>query len=419
MGWVRVLVVGVAIGWAAVMVNRKFEEPPLPTLDPNPWWGPGEPKEDNVAITQFKINVPEKDLKDLKDRLALPLRLTPALEGTNFTYGFNSDTLSRIVTYWTKKYDWRKREALLNKYPQYKTQIEGLDIHFLRATAGDTSGGARKKGVKVVPLLLVHGWPGSVVEFYSILPLLTTPREGSSVVFEVICPSIPGYGFSQGSSKPGLGSLQTAQIFLKLMKRLGFDQFYAQGGDWGSLIVTDLATLYPHNVLGVHMNMLGGNTPTGNLKMWLGSLLPSGLLVPESDQHHLYPLSSFYSRLMLESGYAHIQATKPDTIGAVLDQNPVALATYILEKFSTWTNRDNPNKPDGGLLSKTFPFTMDSLLDNICVYWFTGSITTSVRFYAENMNKDFYNKPMNKYGYILSRQITHSSSLSFSSFNSQ
>ncbi|KAK4299620.1 hypothetical protein Pmani_028121 [Petrolisthes manimaculis] len=372
-----------------------FEEPPLPTLDPNPWWGPGERQEDNVAVTQFKINVPEKDLKDLKDRLSLPLRLTPALEGTNFTYGFNSDTLSRIITYWIKNYDWRKRETKLNKYPHYKTQIEGLDMYFLRAAANV---GVRKD-VKVVPLLLVHGWPGSVVEFYGILPLLTTPREGSNVVFEVICPSIPGYGFSQGSSKPGLGTLQTAQIFLKLMKRLGYDQFYIQGGDWGSFIVTEMAILYPQNILGVHVNMVSMMTTTQRLKIWLGSLLPTGLVFSEGDKpHHHYPLSDFFALLMQETGYLHIQATKPDTIGTALDQSPVALAAYILEKFSTGTNLDNLHKPDGGLLSKDYPISIDSILDNICVYWFTGTITTSVRFYSENVNKNLENRPTNQIG---------------------
>ncbi|KAG0710919.1 Juvenile hormone epoxide hydrolase 1 [Chionoecetes opilio] len=328
------------------------------------------------------------DLDDLKARLALPLRLTPALENANFTYGFTAATLDKVVRHWRTKYDWKKREARLNTFPHFKTQIEGLDIHFLKAAA------KAGPGVTVVPLLLVHGWPGSVVEFYNILPLLTTPQEGSGVAFEVICPSIPGYAFSQASTKQGLGHLETAQIFLKLMKRLGYERFFAQGGDWGSLIVSDMATLYPDNVLGVHVNMLMAHGAGRTLKALLGAWLPAGVLVDAADQGKLYPLGEKMGMLLQESGYMHIQATKPDTIGAALNQQPVSLAVYILEKFSTWTDKHNSRLPDGGLLQPDFPIPLDEMLDNICVYWFTNSITTSMRFYAENF-PTFFTRTLN------------------------
>ncbi|KAG7167998.1 juvenile hormone epoxide hydrolase 1-like [Homarus americanus] len=390
MGWLRMVVVGLMVVIIAHKLSKMNKEPPLPTLDPNPWWAPGEPQQEDVSINRFNINFSKKEVDDLKARLALPLRLTPGLEDANFTYGINADTLHTIVQYWRKKYDWNKRQTRLNTYPHFKTHIEGLDIHFMRA--GAKAGSA--KNVKVVPLLLIHGWPGSFVEFYDILPLLTNPQEGSSVVFEVICPSIPGYGFSQGSSKQGFGQLEAAQVFLKLMKRLGYKQFYLQGGDWGSLIASNMATMYPNNILGIHVNMFTINTPGANLKMVLGALLPAGVVVEEEDQHKLYPLSTFVSMMARESGYLHLHATKPDTIGAALNQSPVSLAAYILEKFSSWTHRDNLHQPDGSLLQQHFPISLDAMLDNICIYWFTSTITTSVRLYAETFNKNFVSKSL-------------------------
>ncbi|XP_045618411.2 juvenile hormone epoxide hydrolase 1 [Procambarus clarkii] len=388
MGWLKKVLVGLLVLWVAHKIGQKLQEPPLPKLDPNPWWGPGQPQQEDVSIRRFTINVPEQDLEDFKARLALPLRSTPGLEGANFTYGMTADTLQSVVQYWREHYDWRQREKKLNTYPHFKTRIEGLDIHFMRASAKVGSA----KNVKTVPLLLIHGWPGSFVEFYDILPLLTHPQEGSNVVFDVICASIPGYGFSQSSSKQGFGVLETGQVFLKLMKRLGFEQFYLQGGDWGGLIASNMATMYPDNILGVHLNMFMVNTLGVNLKTMLGAFLPAGLVVAREDQAKLYPLTNLYSMILRESGYLHIQASKPDTIGAALNQNPVSLAVYILEKFSTWTHKDNPNKPDGGLLGKNFPMSLDDMLDNICIYWFTNSITTSVRFYSENMNQKFISR---------------------------
>ncbi|XP_027222530.2 epoxide hydrolase 1 [Penaeus vannamei] len=367
-----------ALGLAFLLMR----EPPLPPLDPDPWWGPGHRQPEDVTVRPFKIDIPEEEVEDFHKRLSLPLRLTPPLERANFTYGFNSDTLVKVVDYLRHEYDWRKGEKRLNKYAHYKTRLEGLDIHFLRAKASTQY----PKDVKVVPLLLIHGWPGSFVEFYDLLPLLTAPQEGSSVVFEVVCPSIPGYGFSQAPVREGLGTKETGQMFLKLMKRLGFEKFYLQGGDWGSAIATEMATYYPENIIGVHLNMFGSLTTGATAKLLLGSILPEGLIIAAKDQNKLYPLGETFKWILRETGYAHIQATKPDTVGAALNQSPVALAAYILEKFSTWTHKKNVFLPDGGLLQEDFPISLDVLLDNVCVYWFTGSITSSMRYYAENFS---------------------------------
>ncbi|XP_069937348.1 juvenile hormone epoxide hydrolase 1 isoform X1 [Cherax quadricarinatus] len=390
MSWSRFMAVGLVVVVVSYKVKEMMEEPPLPHLEPDPWWGPGEPQDEDVSINRFSINISDEDLRDFKARLALPLRLTPALEGANFTYGMNSDTLQKIVKYWREKYDWREREARLNSYPHYKTRIEGLDIHFMRA---DSKIGSAKN-VKAVPLLLIHGWPDSIVGFLDILPLLTHPQEGSNVVFDVICPSIPGFGFSQSSSKQGFSHIETSQVLVKLMQRLGYEQFYVQGGDWGARIATNMAIMYPQRILGVHVNTFYVSTPglTFRIKMLLGAFLPAGVVVAKEDQNKLYPLSNLFSMVLMETGYMHLQATKPDTIGAALNQNPVSLAAYILEKFSIWTHRDNRHKPDGGLLHGDFPISLDNLLDNICIYWFTNSITTSVRFYSEGFNKKTYGK---------------------------
>lgn len=238
---------------------------------------------------------------------------------------------------------------------------------------------------KVVPLMLVHGWPGSFFEFYKILPLLTENQDG--VVFEVICPSIPGYGFSEAPHKQGFDSLAAARIFLTLMERLGFSQFYLQGGDWGSLITTNMAQMKPQCVKGLHLNMFMSRR---GFKVWLsvliGRYLPFLVGFSREDIHRFYP---FFEKnvweILRESGYFHIQATKPDTVGCGVNDSPVGLAAYILEKFSTWTNLSNKDLVDGGLERK---FSLDDLLTNIMIYWTTGSIVSSMRFYKENFKQN-------------------------------
>lgn len=165
----------------------------------------------------------------------------PNLRGVNFQYGFDTEHLQKIVEYWANNYNWRQREKKLNSIPQYRTLISGLNIHFIHLKPDPKLIGKKK----VLPLLLLHGWPGSVKEFYGIFSLLTTPRKEYDFIFEVVAPSLPGYGFSDAATIPGLNSIQIGLIMRKLMNRLGFEKFYIQGGDWGSLIGSDMATLYP------------------------------------------------------------------------------------------------------------------------------------------------------------------------------
>lgn len=357
--------------------------PELPQVNKDEYWGPYpmDPKPDQ-SIRPFKIEFSEVMVADLRERL-LHRRSPPSpLENSGFTYGFNSNFLTHVLDYWQNKYNFKEREQYLNKYNHYITKIQGLDVHFMRVkpkVAND---------VTVVPLLMMHGWPGSVREFYEIIPLLTTPRSGQNFVFEVIAPSIPGYGFSQGAHRPGLGVTNQAVIMHNLMKRIGIEKYYIQGGDMGHGIGAAMATLFPDNILGFHTNFPLVNSPLATLYVIMGSLWPSLVEVPEL-QSRLYPLKSHMSRLIEESGYMHIQATKPDTVGVGLSDSPSGLAAYILEKFSTWTNPEFRKAADGNLLKK---FTLTLLLDNVMIYWASNCITTSMRMYAESLNpKEFAN----------------------------
>uniref|UniRef100_A0A8D8UQM9 microsomal epoxide hydrolase n=1 Tax=Cacopsylla melanoneura TaxID=428564 RepID=A0A8D8UQM9_9HEMI len=362
--------------------------PPLPHL-PDTHWGKGQPRPDDVGIYPFTVNVSDSVLNDLKSRIRSTNTLTPPLEGVGFEYGFNSDYLKVVLDYWANNYNWRKFETALNKFPQFKTQISGLNIHFIRVTPKVPA------QVKIVPLLILHGWPGSVKEFQRIIPMLTEPRKEHNFVFEVIAPSLPGYGWSEAAVRPGLGAAQMGLLMKKLMARLGYPQFYVQGGDWGAFIAANMATLFPENVKGLHSNMCVAHTTLATLKLFIGSLYPP-LVVEEKYAHRMYPLSKNFDNMMLESGYYHLQSTKPDTVGVGLLDSPAGLAAYILEKFLTWSDPksfsflkvNEPSSKQGqgqvqlGDISK-----LDDALDDVTIYWVTRTIQSSVRMYAETQNK--------------------------------
>ncbi|XP_011495329.1 PREDICTED: juvenile hormone epoxide hydrolase 1-like [Ceratosolen solmsi marchali] len=359
----------------------------IPKLD-NDYWGPGKAVPDSKEIKPFEIDVAKEVIDDLNHRLDISRNFAKPLEGVGWTYGIQTPYLKTILNYWRNKYNWSERQALLNKYPQFITKIQGLDIHFYRIKPEIPKG----RNMRILPLLIVHGWPGSVVEFQKIIPLLTRPQANRDFVFEVIAPSIPGFGYSSGASKPGLSAAHIAVVFKNLMSKLGIEEFYVQGGDWGSIITSILAQLYPKNVIGAHASICYVETSKSILKSLIGSYIP--YLVIDSEYHsRMYPLSDHLTRLISESGYMHLQATKPDTVGVGLTDSPAGLAAYVLEKFSTWTNPNFTARDDGGLLQK---FTVDELLDNLMIYWITSSITTSQRLYAETFNKAFRKLELNK-----------------------
>ncbi|KAF6723697.1 Epoxide hydrolase 1 [Oryzias melastigma] len=366
-----------ATGILAFFAHRSSKVKTIPLGEG--WWGAGQkPASEDEAIRPFTIQTSDQEIKDLQDRIDRT-RFAEPLEQSGFQYGFNSTYLRRVVSYWRNEYDWKKQVAVLNTYPHFKTKIEGLDVHFLHVRPSHAS------SQKVLPLMLVHGWPGSFYEFYKILPLLTKNHEG--ITFEVIIPSIPGYGYSEASHKQGLDSLAVARIFLKLMERLGFSEFYVQGGDWGSLITTNMSQMKPECVKGLHLNMcMSMRGFKILLSLIIGPYLPFLVGLTREDARRLFP---FFKKnvweILKESGYMHIQATKPDTAGCGVNDSPVGLAAYILEKFSTWTDYKNRDLADGGLERK---YSLDELLTNVMIYWTTGSIVSSMRFYKENFKSD-------------------------------
>lgn len=318
-------------------------------------------------------------IDDLKIHLERPIRLTEPLENVGFQYGINTNKLKTLVRYWRNDYlpRWNERQAFLNRFPQFKVQVQGLQIHYIHVKPQLSK--EEQKTKTIVPLLLLHGWPGSVREFYEIIPKLTTPNSESRYVFELVVPSLPGYGWSQATTKQGLAPSGIAVIFKNLMSRLGHDKFLVQGGDWGAIIASHLSTLFPENIIAVHSNMCGALGPTSSLKLIIASFFPSYFVTPEQMPFH-FPVAPILAEVIEETGHLHIQSTKPDTIGTVLTGNPIGLLAYFVEKFSSWTNPKFKQLADGGLEKK---FKLDDLLDNVMIYYLTNSITTSQRLYAE------------------------------------
>ena len=344
----------------------------LPDLPDTCWTTKCDKRE---QLEPFKISVSDAELADLKSRIASDLKkIVKPLDDIGFEYGFNSEYLKELANYWNDSYKWRQQETLINNIPQFTTRIDGLDIHFLHAKPKSGS------GKKIVPLLLVHGWPGSFVEFLDIIPLLTAGN--SELAFEVVAPSIPGYGFSSAPQKPGHNAAHTAKIFRDLMVRLGHKEFYCQGGDWGALVTTNLATFFPDNVRGLHVNMAGAFTNGGMVKSYLAQIPGLKYLIADPADFDKVPNFGF---LLQESGYMHIQGTKPDTVGVGLSSSPLGLAAYIMEKFSTWTDPAWRELRDGGLETKT-AMDKDRMLTNVMIYWITNSITSSMRYYKENLS---------------------------------
>uniref|UniRef100_A0A3Q4GXL4 Epoxide hydrolase n=1 Tax=Neolamprologus brichardi TaxID=32507 RepID=A0A3Q4GXL4_NEOBR len=347
------------------------------------WWGSGAPRDagEDDTIRSFRVTTSDQELEDLYRRIDLT-RPFPSLEDSQFNYGFNSQYLQKVVSYWRNEFDWRKQVDKLNQYPHFKTKIEGIDIHYLHVKPKKVP-----EGTSAVPLIMVHGWPGSFYEFYGLIPLLTDLSNPHDLVFEVVCPSIPGYGFSEAPHKKGFDSVCAARIFHKLMKRLGFQQYYAHGGDWGWLVTTNMAQLEPKTVKGLHLNFAPPSKPglSMALSMMLGRHFPKLFGFTDFDIQRLFPcMEKLVVEFIKETGYMHIQATKPDTVGRGLNDSPVGLAAYILEKFSTWTSHDFRNLDDGGLTRK---FSLDDLLTNVMIYWTSGCIISSMRFYKENFGQ--------------------------------
>ena len=319
--------------------------------------GPADGRTDDGAIVPFTIDVPEPVLTDLRDRLS-DARFPDELEGAGWTYGTNLAYLKELVDYWRNEFDWREQERQLNRFEQFKTNIDGLDVHFIHR---------RSSNPNAFPLIIVHGWPGSFVEFHKIIEPLTDPeRHGGRAedAFHLVIPSIPGYGFSDKPGLPGYNPARMADIFAKLMARLGYTTYGAQGGDYGSLISRLLGRIDTEHVAGIHLNLCGAGPPKGVDDPTAG--------VPAAELEKMRERQAFWTDE--QRGYSLIQGSKPQTIGYVLNDSPVGLAAWIVEKFRAWSD------VNGDLESK---FTKDELLTNITVYWVTGTPTSAARLYYE------------------------------------
>lgn len=309
----------------------------------------------DTAIRPFTIAVPEATLVDLKSRLRNPR--FPAPLSNDWTHGTDIAYLKSLVTYWRDTFDWRAQERRLNQFEQFTTVIDGLAIHFVHR---------KSKHPKALPLLLTHGWPGSFVEFAKVIGPLTDPvAHGGQAAdaFDVVAPSLPGFGFSDKPGEPGFDPARIAAVEAALMARLGYTRYGAQGGDWGSIISTQVALRDPAHVAGLHLNMCFGAAPAG-------SDPNEGLT--GAERARLETRQAFQAE---ETGYQQIQGTKPQTLGVALNDSPVGLAAWIVEKFRTWCDcNGNPETV----------FTRDELLTNITVYWVTETAASSARIYYEN-----------------------------------
>lgn len=307
------------------------------------------------AICKFKISVDDSLLTDLRRRLATT-RWPDQIEKTGWEYGVNVDYMKELIEYWRKEYDWREHERSLNEIPQFKTRIDGIDLHFLHA---------RSPHADAQPLVLVHGWPGSVYEFYKIIPMLTEPEKHggrAEDAFHVVCPSLPGFGFSVMPKERGWNSQRMAEVIAKLMARLGYDKYGAQGGDWGAGIVRWLAANDGGHCIGAHSNFPPSSPPRGNPMR--------GVTQAELERYQ-----QRRKELADHKAYSSIQGTRPLTLGYGLNDSPVGLAAWIVDKFWAWSDH-------GGDLESRF--TKDELLTNVMIYWVTETMPSSARLYYES-----------------------------------
>jgi pimeloyl-ACP methyl ester carboxylesterase len=308
------------------------------------------------AIRPFTIQVPDAVLTDLNARLGSARFIEP-LQGDGWTYGTDLGYLRRLVAYWRNGFDWRKQERQLNQLEQFTTTIDGQRLHFVHR---------RSKHANALPLLITHGWPGSFVEFTKIIGPLTDPEaHGGSAAdaFHVVMPSIPGFAFSEAPRESGFSPARIAALEAALMARLGYTRYGVQGGDWGSIISTQVALVDAPHVAGLHLNMCFGAAPAG--------ADPTAGLT-DRERERVLARQVFQNE---ETGYQQIQGTKPQTLGIALNDSPVGLAAWIVEKFRTWCDCNGDPETI---------FTKDELLTNITLYWVTQTAASSARIYYES-----------------------------------
>jgi pimeloyl-ACP methyl ester carboxylesterase len=321
------------------------------------------PASTETLIEEFRVDVPQADVDDLAERLGRT-RWPAALPGAAWERGVPVDYLRELAAYWRDGFDWRAQEARLNAYPQYTTRIDGQRIHFLHVKSPEPD---------ATPLLLIHGWPGSVVEFLHVIGPLSDPRSHGgdpAQAFDLVIPSLPGFGFSTPVTEPGWGSRRIAAAFATLMHRLGYERYGAQGGDYGAFVAPDLGRVDPEHVIGIHVNAATmGFIPFGD--------------IPEEERATFTPAEQRRAQLMGQfmaegNGYFQIQATRPQTLSFALTDSPAGQLAWIVEKFKEWTNSAHELPEDA--------VSRDDILADVSLYWFTQTAGSAANLYYESMH---------------------------------
>ncbi len=348
----RRLLGAAATGIAALGIANVFPGHSIASTDPE-------------AIRPFRIDIPEADLDDLRYRLA-HTRLPEKETVSDFSQGVPLETIKQVLQHWQTKYDWRKVEARINSYPNFITEIDGLDIHFIHA---------RSKHANAMPIIITHGWPGSIVEQLKIIGPLTDPTAyGGDVsdAFHVVIPSMPGFGFSGKPEATGWGPERIARAWITLMRRLGYDRFAAQGGDWGGIVTNQIAVQAPPELLGIHTNFPETVPPEIDQAAFAGRPAPAGL--SEEEKAAYEQLAFFYKHVY----YAFEMGTRPQTLVALAD-SPMGLATFMLDhdaRSLEMISRSFDGKAEG--------LSPDDVLDNVTLFWLTNTGVSAARLYWEN-----------------------------------
>jgi pimeloyl-ACP methyl ester carboxylesterase len=301
-------------------------------------------------IQPFTVNIPHQLLDDMKLRLRAT-RWPDEITGSGWSYGTNLSYLKDLTDYWVNTFDWRKTEREINSYPNFMAEIDGHKIHFLHI---------KGKGKKSIPLIITHGWPGSFIEMLKIIPFMTKDENFS---FDLVIPSVMGFGFSDKITKPGCNSAFVAELWNALMNELGYKKYGAQGGDIGSGISTWLSLKHPESVMGLHLNFISGSYKP---------YVKEGEQLPEEVKQFQKTIEKWSDT---EGAYSHLHSSKPISLSYGLNDSPVGLCAWILEKFNSWSD----NK---GNIENTF--IRDELLANVTLYWVTQTIHSSIRIYNEN-----------------------------------
>ncbi|MFI1728351.1 epoxide hydrolase family protein [Streptomyces acidicola] len=324
------------------------------------------------VIRPFRIDIPQTDLDHLHARLDLT-RWPDELPGVGWSYGVPRDYLRELVRYWRHDYDWRAAEARLNAWPQFTTEIDGARVHFAHIRSPEPD---------ATPLVITHGWPGSIVEFTDVVGPLTDPRAHGgdpADAFHLVIPSIPGFGLSGPTREPGWEFRRVAAAWAELMERLGYRRYGAQGGDWGAAISRELGRIRPDHVIGVHLNLLpdsAATAPPGEEEL--------ASLSPQERERTLASWERTQEWVRERQGYGVLQSTRPQTLAYALTDSPVGQLAWITEKFKEWT--DSRDRPEDAV-------NRDLLLTNVMLYWLTGTAGSSARIYYERAHTDGWGSP--------------------------